>query len=111
MRVTAVQAFMGARGSWRRGVQSMRTDAPLKSPARPLNPSLRPKKPAGPCWDTLLLLHSGPEGGFRLSCPLLNGGMTGLTRRRSKDAHAESWQIFYGDVQVGTIRIRAGVPV
>jgi hypothetical protein len=34
-----------------------------------------------------------------------------LTRRRSKDAHAESWQIFYGDVQVGTIGIRAGVPV
>src|SRR5258705_1324411 len=34
-----------------------------------------------------------------------------LTRRRLKDAHAESWQIFYGDVQVGTIGIRAGVPV
>jgi hypothetical protein len=34
--------------------------------------------------------------------------MTVLTRRRSKDAHAESWQIFYGDVQVGTIGIRAG---
>ena len=37
--------------------------------------------------------------------------MPALTRRRSKDAHAESWQIFYGDVQVGTIRLRAGVPV
>ena len=37
--------------------------------------------------------------------------MPSLTRRRSKDAHAESWQIFYGDVQVGTIGIRAGVPV
>jgi len=34
--------------------------------------------------------------------------MPALTRRRSKDAHAESWQIFYGDVQVGTIGIRAG---
>jgi hypothetical protein len=34
-----------------------------------------------------------------------------LTRRRSKDAHAESWQIFYGDVQVGTIGKRSGVPV
>jgi hypothetical protein len=31
-----------------------------------------------------------------------------LTRRRS---NAESWQIFYGDVQVGTIGIRGGVPV
>jgi hypothetical protein len=38
------------------------------------------------------------------------GAMPALTRRRSKDAHAESWQIFYGDVQVGTIGIRAGVP-
>jgi hypothetical protein len=37
--------------------------------------------------------------------------MTALTRRRSRDAHAESWQVFYGDVQVGTIGIRAGVPV
>ena len=37
--------------------------------------------------------------------------MPALTRRRSKDAPAESWQIFYGDVQVGTIGIRAGVPV
>jgi len=33
-----------------------------------------------------------------------------LTRRRSKDARAESWQIFYGDMKVGTIGIRAGVP-
>jgi hypothetical protein len=24
--------------------------------------------------------------------------MPALTRRRSKDAHVESWQIFYGDV-------------
>jgi hypothetical protein len=29
--------------------------------------------------------------------------MPALTRRRSKDPHAERWQIFYGDVQVGTI--------
>jgi len=36
--------------------------------------------------------------------------MSVLTRRRSKGAQAESWQIFYGDVQVGTIGIRAGVP-
>jgi hypothetical protein len=37
--------------------------------------------------------------------------MPALTRRRSKDARAEGWPIFYGDVQVGTIGIRAGVPV
>jgi|SRR6478672_3296722 hypothetical protein len=37
--------------------------------------------------------------------------MPALTRRRSKDARAECWQIFYHDVQVGTIGTRAGVPV
>jgi hypothetical protein len=37
--------------------------------------------------------------------------MPALTRRRSNDAQAKSWQIFYGDVQVGTIGIRASVPV
>jgi hypothetical protein len=26
--------------------------------------------------------------------------MPALTRRRSRDAHVERWQIFYGDVQV-----------
>src|SRR3977135_75267 len=37
--------------------------------------------------------------------------MPALTRRRSSNAQAESWQIFYGDVQGGTMGIRAGVPV
>jgi hypothetical protein len=37
--------------------------------------------------------------------------MPALTRRRSKDSQVESWQIFYADVQVGSIGIRAGVPV
>lgn len=37
--------------------------------------------------------------------------MIELTRRRSKDAPHESWQIFYGDVHVGTIGLRPGVPV
>jgi hypothetical protein len=36
--------------------------------------------------------------------------MPTLTGRRPNDAHAESWQIFYGDVQVGAIGIRGGVP-
>ena len=41
----------------------------------------------------------------------LQWAMPALARRRSRDAHAESWQVFYGDVQVDTIGIRAGVPV
>jgi hypothetical protein len=36
--------------------------------------------------------------------------MPQLTRRRSPDAPEECWHIFYGDVQVGTIAIRVGVP-
>jgi hypothetical protein len=34
-----------------------------------------------------------------------------LTRRRSTDEREECWHIFYGDVRVGTIGIRRGVPV
>lgn len=34
--------------------------------------------------------------------------MIALTRCRDDDANTESWLIFYGDVQVGTIKIRAG---
>jgi hypothetical protein len=36
--------------------------------------------------------------------------MLALIRGRSKDAHAESWLIFYGDVQVGAIKLRTGNP-
>ena len=36
--------------------------------------------------------------------------MPELTRRRSPDAREECWQIFYGDVRVGTIAKRVGVP-
>src|SRR5690349_22956967 len=36
--------------------------------------------------------------------------MPALTRRRDKDRHQESWQVYYGDVQVGWIGERAGVP-
>ena len=32
-----------------------------------------------------------------------------LTRRRNPDRH-DCWQIYYGDVHVGTISIRAGIP-
>jgi hypothetical protein len=37
--------------------------------------------------------------------------MPELTRRRSTDAPEECWHVFYGDVHVGTIAIRTGVPV
>ncbi|MCA6108077.1 hypothetical protein [Bradyrhizobium cenepequi] len=36
--------------------------------------------------------------------------MNTLTRRRDKDSREECWHVFYGDVHVGTINIRAGVP-
>jgi hypothetical protein len=36
--------------------------------------------------------------------------MPARTRRREKDRQQESWQVFYGDVQVGWIGERAGVP-
>ena len=36
--------------------------------------------------------------------------MPALTRRREKDRQQERWQVFYGDVQVGWIGERAGVP-
>ena len=37
--------------------------------------------------------------------------MNALSRRRSKDAREECWHIYFGDVRVGTIGVRAGVPV
>jgi hypothetical protein len=36
--------------------------------------------------------------------------MTDLTRRRSPDAREECWHVYYGDVHVGTIAIRTGIP-
>ena len=36
--------------------------------------------------------------------------MPTLTRRRSPDAQQETWLVHYGDVHVGTISERAGVP-
>ena len=37
--------------------------------------------------------------------------MPSLTRRRSDNPHRETWHVYYGDVRVGTIGERAGVPV
>jgi len=34
-----------------------------------------------------------------------------LTRRGDSDSRQERWRVFYGDVQVGTIGRRSGVPV
>ncbi|WP_375775995.1 hypothetical protein ACE103_30055 [Bradyrhizobium sp. ma5] len=36
--------------------------------------------------------------------------MTELTRRRDKESAREKWNIFYGDVCIGSIGQRAGVP-
>lgn len=36
--------------------------------------------------------------------------MPELTRRRSLDAPDECWHVYYGDVRVGTIAIRIGIP-
>ena len=36
--------------------------------------------------------------------------MPELTRRRSLDAPDECWHVFYGDVRVGVIAIRTGMP-
>jgi len=37
--------------------------------------------------------------------------MSNLTRRRSDSPHRETWHVYYGDIHVGTIGERAGVPV
>ena len=36
--------------------------------------------------------------------------MPELTRRHSLDASDECWHVYYGDVRVGTIAIRTGIP-
>ena len=37
--------------------------------------------------------------------------MPALTRRRDPDANQEIWLIHYDDIRVGSIAMRAGVPV
>ncbi|SDK42267.1 hypothetical protein [Bradyrhizobium ottawaense] len=37
--------------------------------------------------------------------------MTALSRRPSNDPHRKGWRVFYGDVQIGHIGERAGVPI
>jgi hypothetical protein len=36
--------------------------------------------------------------------------MPALTRRRDPDVRHECWLVYYGDVHVGTIAVRAGIP-
>jgi hypothetical protein len=36
--------------------------------------------------------------------------MTALTRRRSDNSHQETWSIYFDDVRIGQIGMRAGVP-
>jgi hypothetical protein len=36
--------------------------------------------------------------------------MPALTRRRDHDRREECWLIFYGDIHVGTIAVRSGIP-
>jgi hypothetical protein len=36
--------------------------------------------------------------------------MPELTRRRSLDAPEDCWHVYYGDVRVGTIAVRTGIP-
>lgn len=36
--------------------------------------------------------------------------MPALTRRAADNQHQETWHVYYGDIQVGTIGERAGVP-
>jgi hypothetical protein len=36
--------------------------------------------------------------------------MPQLTRRRTNDPHRDGWHVYYADIHVGTIGIRAGVP-
>ena len=37
--------------------------------------------------------------------------MSALTRRRDPEARIESWQVLFGDVVIGKIGMRPGVPV
>jgi hypothetical protein len=37
-------------------------------------------------------------------------GMSALTRRRNPDARQETWQVYCGDVRVGSIAMRSGNP-
>jgi hypothetical protein len=36
--------------------------------------------------------------------------MSALTRRRDHNIREECWRVYYGDVHVGTIAIRSGIP-
>ena len=55
------------------------------------------------------LRGSSIPSGFHVS--RLGGIMPTLSRRRSDNPHQITWHVHYGDLHVGTIGERAGVPV
>ena len=72
-----------------------------------------PKRTYGPrCAPMVWLRYQGPNI-LRLSSRpdrRNHAGMSALTSRRDPDAHHKTWLIHHGDVHIGTIRMRAGVP-
>jgi hypothetical protein len=67
---------------------------------------LKKTSPSDPLFGTSVLvgrIATSDSVRFDLSMPA-------LTRRRSRNEHQETWLIHYGDVRVGRIGIRAGVP-
>jgi hypothetical protein len=59
-------------------------------------------------WST-----SGPQDHPAASPPPRSAeslGMPARTRRRDRDRREECWLIYYGDVRVGFIAIRSGIP-
>jgi hypothetical protein len=60
-----------------------------------------------------LCAHSGNAQAVAASLPARSArswAMPELMRRRSPDAREECWHIYFGDVRVGTIGIRSGIP-
>ena len=50
------------------------------------------------------------RGDCRPALAALQWGMPELTRRRSLESPDECWHVYYGDVHVGTIALRTGMP-
>jgi hypothetical protein len=56
-------------------------------------------------------LKTQAEGGFDSQIGSgFDSAMRTLTRRRDHNRREECWHIYYGDVRVGSIAIRSGVP-
>jgi hypothetical protein len=81
--------------------------------AEPLSPATR-MEPGGERLAGVVRLPLPASGSKRGDClsavATLQWRMSELTRRRSLESPDECWQVFYGDVRVGTIAIRTGIP-